>query len=112
MWVLTNTNKSEMDVMLDLAFVGDSLNMKIWGESVASQTLIRNKNQFMISYMTEDGQRFNLLAQLEKDNQMRLSRTSEAIPEFIPIGQLGERVYRLTRLKESQAYVVSATGKR
>lgn len=112
MWVLSDSNKPEMDVMLDLAFIGDSLNMKIWGESVASQTFIRNKNQFLISYKTKDGEQFNLLARMEKNNQMSLSRTSEAVPEFIPIGQLGEKVYRLTKLQENRTYVTSTSNKR
>lgn len=111
MWVLVDKNNSEMDIMLDLAFIGDSLNMKIWGESVASQGVTRSKNQFLISYKTEDGQKFNILAQLEKNNQMRLSHTSQSIPEFMPIGQLGEKVYRLAKLKENRTYVTSTAGK-
>lgn len=112
MWVLSDSNKSEMDVMLDVAFNGNLLDLKVWGESVVSQKFVRSKNQFLISYTTEDGQKFNILAQLEKNNLMRLSRTTEAVLGFVPIGQLGEKVYRLTKLKENRTFVTKTIDKR
>jgi len=112
MWVLSGDNPSELDVILDLALNGDDVNIKAWGKTVTSHRVVRYKDQILISYTTEDGKKFNLLGQIENNNQMRISRTTEAISDFIPLGQLGEKVYRLTRIEENRKLVVKSAVKK
>ncbi|MFY0594201.1 hypothetical protein [Roseivirga sp.] len=106
MWVLAGESPSELDVVLDLALNGDSVNVKAWGKSVESHNIVRYKDQILISYTTQSGEKFSLLGQLENNDQMRISRTTENLKGFMPIGQLGEKVYRLTRMKEGRKLVV------
>ncbi|OEK05957.1 hypothetical protein [Roseivirga misakiensis] len=109
MWVLSGENPSELDVILDLALNGNSVDIKAWGKNVKSNNVVRYKDQILISYTTTSGDKFSILGQLENNNQMRISRTSEELNSFMPIGQLGEKVYRLTRIKEGRRLVVKNT---
>lgn len=85
------------------------LSVKIMGRSVTPLDYKKRGDQALIKFKNGKGEIYHLLAQVHHDNKMRFSITSEEINEFMPLGMLGEKVYRLQKM-EMQQYSLSAAS--
>lgn len=103
MWVLNADNQTELNILLGIDLNEGSTDINVLGHQVKQYRMTSRGNQFLLSYETIDGQKFNVLARMESKDEMRISRTDEAVNGIIPIGQIGEKVYRLKRLNSKQA---------
>ena len=105
MWVLNTDNQTELNILLGIDLNEGSTDINVMGQQVRDYRMISKGNQFLLSYETSDGQKFNILARMEGKDEMRISRTDEAVNGIIPIGQIGEKVYRLKRLNSKETFM-------
>ena len=105
MWVLNADNQTELNILLGIDLNEGSTDINVMGQQVRDYRMISKGNQFLLSYETIDGQKFNVLARMEGKDEMRISRTEEAVDDIIPIGQIGEKVYRLKRLNPKETFM-------
>ena len=84
------------------------LGVKIMGRTVTPLDYKKRGNQAIMKFKNAKGDIYHLLAQVDRNDQMRVSITAETVTDFLPLGMLGETVYRLTKMEES-AQVLSAS---
>lgn len=111
MWVANDENPSQLDILFGVDLNEGSTDVSIMGEAVKDYRMLSKGNQFLIAYETIDGRKLNILAQMKGKNEMRITRTEEAVEGFMPLGQLGEKVYHLKRLDSRRALVASSNLK-
>ncbi|MBO3699490.1 hypothetical protein [Roseivirga sp. E12] len=111
MWVANEESPTELDILFGVDLNEGSTDVSIMGETVKGYQMLSRGNQFMIAYETLDGRKFNILAQMKNENEMRITRTEEIVNGFMPLGQLGEKVYHLKRLDSRRAFVVTSNLK-
>lgn len=108
MWVDNTENRQTLDVLLGIDLKDKSTEIQVLGEKVKHYKISTHENQFLIVYETTEGQKFSVLAQMKNKNEMRITRTEEAVNAFIPLGQLGEKVYHLRRLNDKKELLASS----
>ncbi len=109
MWVASDEFQSELDILLGVDLNEDSTDINIMGHKVKDYQMMSKGNQFLLSYETIDGRKFNILAQMKSRDEMRISRTEEAVNDFMPIGQLGEKVFHLKRLNSKEQTIMASS---
>lgn len=109
MWVANEENQTHLDILLGIDLNQGSTDIHIMGHKVRGYRMVSKGNQFLLSYETIDGRKFNILAQMKSNDEMRISRTEEAVNDFMPIGQLGEKVFHLKRLSSKEQTIVASS---
>lgn len=109
MWVANEEAQTQFDILLGVDLNQGSTDINILGHKVKDYRMASKGNQFLLSYETIDGRKFNVLAQMKNKDEMRITRTEEALNDFMPIGQLGEKVFRLKRLSSKEQIVMAST---
>lgn len=109
MWVANEESHTQFDILLGVDLNRGSTDINILGHKVKNYRMVSKGNQFLLSYETIDGRKFNVLAQMKNKDEMRITRTEEAVNDFMPIGQLGEKVFRLKRLSSEEQMVMAST---
>ncbi len=108
MWVDNTENRQTLDVLLGIDLNDKSTEIQVMGERVKHYKVRTYENQFLIIYETMEGQKFSVLAQMKNKNEMRFTRTVEAVNGFVPLGQLGEKVFHLRRINSNKVLHVSS----
>ena len=109
-WV--NQLSDQLQVVLSIEEDHQAIHMRILGDHVIPLDYKKTDNQALIKFKDENGEVYHLLAQVNDKEEMRMSITSEDVPSFIPIGQLGERVYKLKRLENNSSLITTSASKR
>ena len=64
MWVLNADNQTELNILLGIDLNEGSTDINVMGQQVRDYRMISKGNQFLLSYETIDGQKFNILARM------------------------------------------------
>ncbi|OEK03106.1 hypothetical protein BFP97_16955 [Roseivirga sp. 4D4] len=108
MWVDNTESRQTLDVLLGIDLNDKSTEIQVMGERVKHYKVRTYENQFLIVYETIEGRKFSVLAQMKNKNEMRITRTEEAVNGFVPLGQLGERVFHLRRISSKKELIASS----
>ena len=107
-WIATGNEG--FDFTFEVEETATQLDIQIMGKEVTPISYKKRKDQALIGFKNSDNEIYYLLAQSDKHEMIRLSITSEAVGSFMPVGQLGERVYKMKRLN-LQPKILSASAK-
>ncbi len=107
-WIATGSEG--FDFTFEIEETATRLDIQIMGKEVTPISYKKRKDQALIGFKNSDNEIYYLLAQSDKHEMIRLSITSEAVGSFMPVGQLGERVYKMKRLN-LQPKILSASAK-
>jgi len=104
MWV----SSTSQEIVLDVDYSKGTLSMTLLGQPIVYQSMTKRKDQVLLTFKDSEDQKYYLVGQLSNKNAMRLSFTKEEVTEILPVGQLGEKVYRLERIKTSKQAIVAS----
>ena len=107
MWVSSHVSNSG-DIIFDVDYSDDILKMTLMGQPIIYQSMSRNKDQILLTFKDTENTQYYMVGHLTSRNEMRLSFTTEEVKDIIPVGQIGETVYRVERVKKSRAAVVAS----
>lgn len=103
LWV--GYDNDDLQFVLYVEETANQLGLNVMGKLVIPMDYRKQDDQALIKFRNTKGEIYYLLAQVNDDNQMRMSITSEYVGDFMPIGQLGEKVYRLRKIEDSKVMV-------
>lgn len=109
MWVSSYSN--DMQVVLFVEESSHKINIELLGEEIVPLHYKKKDDQALIKFKNSRGDVYHMLAQINSANQMRMSVTMEHVNDFIPIGQLGEKVYRLQKVEKEPLKIMASTKK-
>jgi hypothetical protein len=104
-WI--NTLAEEVQVVLAVEETTDQIKVTLLGEDIIPLDYRKKNNQAIIKFKNQKGTVYHLLAQLDDITNMRMSVTPEEIQGFVPVGQLGEKVYRLHKVNTNKSIMTS-----
>lgn len=107
-WIATGSEG--FDFTFEIEETATRLDIQIMGKEVTPISYKKRKDQALIGFKNSDNEIYYSLAQSDKHEMIRLSITSEPVGSFMPVGQLGERVYKMKRLN-LQPKILSASAK-
>lgn len=99
-WVDTGFSRNRNDIVFDVTLERGIPSIKLLGQRVDYQSMNQQRDQVLIKFKDERGQLYYLLGQFNSKNEMRMAFTTDKVNDFLPNGQLGEKVYRLERIKK------------
>ena len=112
-WAVLGSDNWQNEIMIDFRKTDESAyQLKVWGQAVKLDSFEQGTNQFLFTYTQEGNQIFTVLGTVLSNEQVKLSRTSEVVYGFQPVGKLGEKVYYLQRLTEGEPYMLTKAPKR
>ena len=112
-WAVLGSDDWQNEIMIDFRKTDQSdYELKVWGQLVQLDSFQQGTNQFLFTYTHEGQQIFTVLGTVLSNEQVKLSRTSEVVHGFQPVGKLGEKVYYLQRLSEGEPYMLTKAPKK
>lgn len=109
-WI--NQQTPEMEVVLSIEETSQVISVRLLGDDVVPLDYKKMDNQALIKFKNNKGEIFHLLAQVNDKQEMRMSVTMEEVTEFVPIGRLGEKVYRLRKMESQPSLITASNQKR
>lgn len=88
----------ELEVVLSIEENSQDIRLKVLGEDIVPLDYRKSRDQALVKFQDKNGETYHLLAQVNDNQEMRMSITMEHVSDFVPIGQLGEHVYKLKKL--------------
>ena len=83
-----------------------SLGLNIMGKNVIPMNYKKKGDQAWIKFRNTRNQIFHLMAQIDEQGEMKLSITQDTVSDFMPIGQLGEKVFQLNKVEHKAELIV------
>lgn len=100
LWV--GHDKNDIQFVLYVEETDSSLGLNLMGKLVIPMEYKKQGDQALIKFRNTAGEEFQLLAQVNDENKMRMSITTEEVRDFMPVGQLGEKVYKLSKVEDTE----------
>ncbi len=108
-WVVSDKYSSGVqDIVLHVESALEQPSIKLLGHNVVYQSMDKSKDKVLLKFEDGDGQLYYMIGQFNSKNEMRMSFTTEEVTDFLPVGQLGEKVYRLERIENYKEVIVAS----
>ena len=109
--VRVSKHSQELEVVLSIEENSQDIRLKVLGKDIIPPDYRKSRDQALAKFQDKNGETYHLLAQVNDNQEMRISITMEHIPDFVPTGQLGEQVYKLKKSDYNSSLIATSSTK-